>query len=347
MFHRLYHRHALRTIAVLIVAAFVLLPLPSLTPRTAQAAEGLPKGVPSGATEARVWGWVDGDTLKVRIGNKTEELQLTGVDAPETAGGASAGDCYGNEANDHLRSLVSKKQTVYLEKDKDNRDDEDRLLRYLWVPGEGNAKALLLNTKQVRDGYAAFEQMKPNTRYDTNLKTAHRDAKAKQRGLWEFCASVHAKTTLAETTAPSTEPTTEAATQGFTADEQAYALTVGAQASELQQSFQRFGELFQNPRIGEDDWTFQVATELAFWRASYNDAQQMTPPAAFADIHATYVQALSLYASAGDDIAYGIDNYDAAALESAADKLNQGNDLLTQASTMLTALQSERGITAS
>jgi hypothetical protein len=46
------------------------------------------------------------------------------------------------------------------------------------VPGKEKAdKAFLLNTKMVRDGYASFDQMKPNTKYDDNLKKAPDDRK--------------------------------------------------------------------------------------------------------------------------------------------------------------------------
>jgi endonuclease YncB( thermonuclease family) len=176
----------MKRVAIVVLLALALLPA---FPRSAEAAP--PKAVPKGATSARVWGWVDGDKFKVRIGGTTEDLLMLGVDAPEPENRHGDPECYAAEATAHLRTLVAKKQTVYLERDEDDRDGKDRLLRYVWVPGEGSAKAFLLNTKLVRDGYAGFDAMPPNGKYDKNLEAAEKDARDKHRGLWAACGGVH------------------------------------------------------------------------------------------------------------------------------------------------------------
>jgi micrococcal nuclease len=327
-----------RVMSITLAVVLVALTLPTHSARAA----ALPKGVPAGAQAARIWGWIDGDSLKARIGSKTEELQLIGVDAPELAQEQRAEECYAKEADDHIRAIVFKKQTVYLERDKDDRDGSGRLLRYLWVPGEGGAKAFLLNTKQIRDGYAVYDQMKPNVHYDTKLKTAVRDAKAKGRGLWTACGGAHEIVKLADEPAP--QPPPSAPQQGFTPEEQAYATTVAGEAFALEASFQRFADLMQTPRIGQDDWTIQVAAELALWKQTYADAQQLTPPPVFADIHSVWLQALGLYASAADDIANGIDNLDIDLIYAAAAKLDQATALVEQATQMLEEIKRERGV---
>ena len=47
----------------------------------ATSAQDLPADVPEGAEPAQVWGCVDGEKYKVRIGDKTRELNLMGAAA--------------------------------------------------------------------------------------------------------------------------------------------------------------------------------------------------------------------------------------------------------------------------
>jgi hypothetical protein len=87
--------------------------------------------------------------------------------------------------------LLKKGDTIYLERDEEDRDGKDRLLRYVWVPGEDGGKAFLLNTKMVRDGFASFKSKEPNTKYDDRLEDAEELAKEKNRGLWKECGGPH------------------------------------------------------------------------------------------------------------------------------------------------------------
>jgi endonuclease YncB( thermonuclease family) len=147
----------------------------------ARAAEDVPKGVPTGAQEARVWGYIDGDTFKARIGDKTEIVTLIGLDAPGEK------ECFSEESVAHLRALLPKKATIYLEQDRDNRDGENRLPRFVWIAGEKDAKAILVNTKQVRDGYAALGTSAPTGRYAANLAKADQQAQDAERGIYGAC----------------------------------------------------------------------------------------------------------------------------------------------------------------
>lgn len=150
-------------------------------PPTVGAAEGAPKGVPGGAVQARVWGYLDGSSFKARIGDKTEIVTLLGIDAPGEK------ECFAAESTRHLRELLPKKATIYLEKDRDDRDGDDRLPRFVWIAPEGEAKAFLVNTKQVRDGYATLGSAAPTGRYATNLAKASQQAQDAERGLWGAC----------------------------------------------------------------------------------------------------------------------------------------------------------------
>jgi micrococcal nuclease len=319
-------------------------------PTAAVAASTPPKGVPAGAQEARVWGWIDGAAFKVRDNGKTETLQLIGVDAPNLATDTSGEECYATEARDHLRTLLAKKQTVYLERDQRDRDAAGSVLCYAWVVDPTTTKAYLLNSKVVRDGYAAYADMNPNARYDANIKKAESDARAKRRGLWTACGGAHVllSAVVAPTSVPTAEPTeqpTASAPQGFSADEQAYLDRILPDIETMTQSLNRFSDLMANPLPGVDTWTFGVAAELATWRVTDEDVHAITPPPVFATMHDLFTQAMDLYVSASFDIATGIDALDASLLASANDKLNQATDLVTQATQELDNIKQQRGIT--
>lgn len=59
---------------------------------------------------------IDGDTIEVRIGERTETVRLLNIDAPEVA------DCLYQEATDHLRSLLPTGTEVTLEHDVERTD---------------------------------------------------------------------------------------------------------------------------------------------------------------------------------------------------------------------------------
>jgi endonuclease YncB( thermonuclease family) len=170
---------SVRRLAVLLSLAVALV-APAARGAAAAAA---PKGVPAGAQEARVWGYLDGGAFRARLGGKTEVVALLGVDAPD----AKAKECFAAESAAHLRGLLPKKATVYLERDRDDRDGQGRLPRFAWIVGAKGGKAVLVNTKQVRDGYAKVGNAAPSGRYASNLAKADQQAQAAARGLWGAC----------------------------------------------------------------------------------------------------------------------------------------------------------------
>ncbi|MEJ7569642.1 MAG: thermonuclease family protein [Gaiellaceae bacterium] len=72
---------------------------------------------------------VDGDTLDVRIGLKTERIRVIGIDTPERGG------CYASSATEAAKRLADG-QRVVLKGDptQDTRDRYGRLLAYVWLP---------------------------------------------------------------------------------------------------------------------------------------------------------------------------------------------------------------------
>jgi micrococcal nuclease len=75
---------------------------------------------------------IDGDTIEVRINNRTEKVRFIGVDTPETVHPTKGEEPYGREASDYTKSQLND-QSVGLEFDVEKRDRYGRLLAYVWL----------------------------------------------------------------------------------------------------------------------------------------------------------------------------------------------------------------------
>ena len=124
---------------------------------------------------AEVVSVTDGDTLKVRIGNRQEKVRLIGVDTPEMAQKP-----WGGYARKYLEGLVSASgRRVKLEYDVEKRDKYGRLLAYVKT-----ADGQFVNYLLVRDGYAVLFTVPPNVKYVEDLKSAQKEAREKGLGIW-------------------------------------------------------------------------------------------------------------------------------------------------------------------
>lgn len=138
-------------------------------------------------------------------------------------------------------------------------------------------------------------------------------------------------------------PPVELPQAGLAAEESAYATEMGAILTGMGESLERAAPLFEHPRYGDQDWVLALATELVVWQLSYTEATRLEPPPSMTDIHAFIVEALRLYSEAADDIATGIDTFDAALLDQALVKMVQGQELIDQANELLNGFLRDRG----
>lgn len=137
-----------------------------------------PSGDPSGpwppdADEATIVAIIDGDTISVLLANgSTEKLRLIGINTSET------GECFADEAASVLAALTPAGSKVGLTSDQTDRDQFDRLLRYVWVGG------MSVNEEMVRRGAAIARRYAPDVRYADRLEAAQQEASALLLGLW-------------------------------------------------------------------------------------------------------------------------------------------------------------------
>ena len=130
---------------------------------------------------------IDGDTIEIRRGDGTvERVRLVGIDTPETGLGSQPLECYGPEASRFTADLLpGVGGTVYLEKDVEERDRYDRLLRWVWF--EASGRPYLANEAIVRSGYAERYRDTPNRLHLDRVVAAETFARGHGYGLWGAC----------------------------------------------------------------------------------------------------------------------------------------------------------------
>jgi micrococcal nuclease len=121
---------------------------------------------------------VDGDTIRVSIGEKVENVRLLGVDTPEVDPRRTV-EQFGRQASEFARNLALDK-TVRLERDPqgDTRDTYGRLLRYVYLPD-----GALLNAEIIRQGYGHAYTRFPYAKMEA-FRALEREAREAGRGLW-------------------------------------------------------------------------------------------------------------------------------------------------------------------
>ncbi len=135
---------------------------------------------PNSATVKRV---VDGDTIEIAIGGKTERVRLIGVDTPETKHPTKGVECYGPEASAYTEQLLPTGTALRVERDIEARDKYGRLLLYVYTADSN----VFVNWDLVMNGYARPMVFEPNTAHKADFAQAATQAELRNVGLWQAC----------------------------------------------------------------------------------------------------------------------------------------------------------------
>lgn len=135
---------------------------------------------PNSATVKRV---VDGDTIEIAIGGKTERVRLIGVDTPETKHPTKGVECYGPEASAYTEQLLPTGTALRVERDIEARDKYGRLLLYVYTADS----KVFVNLDLVMNGYARPMVFEPNTAHKADFAQAATQAELRNVGLWQAC----------------------------------------------------------------------------------------------------------------------------------------------------------------
>lgn len=125
---------------------------------------------------------VDGDTIVV---NDTLTVRFIGMDTPETVDPRRPVGCFGKEASNETKSLLTEK-VVILQKDISDTDKYGRLLRLIYLPLE-NGEILFINDYLVREGFAKVKTYPPDVKFESRFLEAESQAKTQKKGLWGKC----------------------------------------------------------------------------------------------------------------------------------------------------------------
>lgn len=122
---------------------------------------------------------VDGDTVDILDGSKTERVRLIGIDTPER------GECFFHESAEYLEKLVLDKEVI-IESDptQENKDRYGRLLRYLYLPNQIN-----IGEQMVVLGYAHEYTYNKPYKYQELYAASEAIARQNERGLYAGCGS--------------------------------------------------------------------------------------------------------------------------------------------------------------
>jgi micrococcal nuclease len=120
---------------------------------------------------------MDGDTIQIRLGDRTENVRYIGINTPEMRHPTKGEEPGAREATEANRTLVEG-QTVRLELDVQERDRYGRLLAYVYV-GD-----MMVNAEIVAQGYAQVMTIPPNVRHQELFLKLQREARLLQIGLW-------------------------------------------------------------------------------------------------------------------------------------------------------------------
>ncbi|GEM_PF-1228229 len=122
---------------------------------------------------------IDGDTFRVEINGTVKTVRLIGVDTPETVHPTKKVQCFGKEASNFTKGLLTN-QFVFLETDSqsDTIDKYGRLLRYAYLPD-----GLFINALLIEKGYAYAYTRFPFDYLD-KFVILENEAREQEVGLW-------------------------------------------------------------------------------------------------------------------------------------------------------------------
>ncbi len=125
---------------------------------------------------------VDGDTIKVNISGTVTTLRLIGLDTPETVDPRKPVQCFGKEASNKTKELLSgKKVRIEMDSTQGELDKYGRTLAYIY-----RDDGLFFNKAMIEQGYAHEYTYSSPYKYQAEFKAAEKYARENQLGLWSL-----------------------------------------------------------------------------------------------------------------------------------------------------------------
>ena len=125
---------------------------------------------------------IDGDTFKVRIGRHDVTVRMLGINTPETVDPRKPAQCFGKEASDQTKALLTDKMVqLKLNPKREEKDKYGRYLAYVYV-GD-----IFVNKTLIENGYAREYTYGKGYMFQKEFRVAEKVAKDLGNGLWGAC----------------------------------------------------------------------------------------------------------------------------------------------------------------
>lgn len=126
---------------------------------------------------------LDGDTFEVKMNGKMEKVRMLGIDTPETVDPRKPVQCYGKEASDMTKSMLSHHSVVLkIDAKQSILDKYGRILAYVY-----RDDGLFINTFLLEKGYAREYTYGNAYSFQKEFKALQASAQEQKFGLWESC----------------------------------------------------------------------------------------------------------------------------------------------------------------
>ncbi len=125
---------------------------------------------------------IDGDTIDVVVSGKVERVRVLGLNTPETVDPRRPVQCFGKEASENMKKLVTGVAVrLMADPTQDDRDKYDRMLRYVELVDGTD-----VGEKMIADGFAyEYTYGSPAYQRQAGYRAAQAEAKGAERGLWD------------------------------------------------------------------------------------------------------------------------------------------------------------------
>jgi hypothetical protein len=164
---------------------------------------GKPSQVPRGGIAANTQVVLSGDSIKVRVQGQDMVVRRAGIKAGSSP--SSNDGCYSAQARQWLAAILPPRQLIYLVRGNlPDRNADESISRYVWVPKEGEPETLLVNELLLREGYAMLVDTVPDGRYARRLERAAETAGKETKDPWSTCAPRRSSTTTPDEDGSST-----------------------------------------------------------------------------------------------------------------------------------------------
>lgn len=123
---------------------------------------------------------VDGDTVRIMLDGTETTLRLIGMNTPETVDPRTTVECFGKEASNKAKELLSSTRiTLELDEREGGIDKYGRTLAYLYMDD-----GVMFNEWMIKNGYAYEYTYDDVYKYQSEFKAAEHYARQHELGLW-------------------------------------------------------------------------------------------------------------------------------------------------------------------